>query len=482
MSKLALIGGPQALAAAVVVGVLAVVGAVVAITRPDGASEKAPEAAALVAPLSGTSASEGAAVGSTAAVTEAATKPLEGESAVTVAATPDPAFDVVRVDAEGNATIAGRAVPGAQVALLLDGAEVAEAKADGSGAFALLVTLPPSETPRALSLRAMGADGVARVSVEDAIVAPFAGPTVAAVSGAAGDATGDATGAAAAAAGSDAGAAGQATAEAAASGQVSAEAAAPAILMADPAGVKVQGGVVESLVLDVIGYSDSGAVQLSGRAPVRAGAEAFARIYLDNGAVADVKIGPDGAWQAELAEIAAGIYTLRVDEVDAVGKVLSRVETPFRREAPEALAALMASKAAAETATATVADTVTTAEATAAAATGTATATASQTATNSAAAEATPLVSQEATENAAQAAAQAASQAASQGAQQASAEGAGSAARVKAVTVQPGNTLWAIARERYGSGTLYVRLFEANKDAIRNPDLIYPGQVFEIPE
>ena len=472
MSKLALIGGPQALAAAVVVGVLAVVGAVVAITRPDGASEKAPEAAALVAPLSGTSASEGAAVGSTAAVTEAATKPLEGESAVTVAATPDPAFDVVRVDAEGNATIAGRAVPGAQVALLLDGAEVAEAKADGSGAFALLVTLPPSETPRALSLRAMGADGVARVSVEDAIVAPFAGPTVAAVSGAAGDATGDATGAAAAAAGSDAGAAGQPTAEAAA----------PAILMAGPAGVKVQGGVVESLVLDVIGYSDSGAVQLSGRAPVRAGAEAFARIYLDNGAVADVKIGPDGAWQAELAEIAAGIYTLRVDEVDAVGKVLSRVETPFRREAPEALAALMASKAAAETATATVADTVTTAEATAAAATGTATATASQTATNSAAAEATPLVSQEATENAAQAAAQAASQAASQGAQQASAEGAGSAARVKAVTVQPGNTLWAIARERYGSGTLYVRLFEANKDAIRNPDLIYPGQVFEIPE
>ena len=123
--------------------------------------------------------------------------------------------------------------------------------------------------------------------------------------------------------------------------------------MAGPAGVKVQGGVVESLVLDVIGYSDSGAVQLSGRAPVRAGAEAFARIYLDNGAVADVKIGPDGAWQAELAEIAAGIYTLRVDEVDAVGKVLSRVETPFRREAPEALAALMASKAAAETATAT---------------------------------------------------------------------------------------------------------------------------------
>lgn len=55
------------------------------------------------------------------------------------------------------------------------------------------------------------------------------------------------------------------------------------------------------------------------------------------------------------------------------------------------------------------------------------------------------------------------------------------AGQVSAVTVQPGNTLWAIARENYGEGILYVRLFQANKDRIRNPDLIYPGQVFDIP-
>lgn len=53
---------------------------------------------------------------------------------------------------------------------------------------------------------------------------------------------------------------------------------------------------------------------------------------------------------------------------------------------------------------------------------------------------------------------------------------------LRAVTVQPGNTLWALARDRYGEGTLYVKLFEANKDQIRDPDLIYPGQVFAIPE
>lgn len=52
---------------------------------------------------------------------------------------------------------------------------------------------------------------------------------------------------------------------------------------------------------------------------------------------------------------------------------------------------------------------------------------------------------------------------------------------VTRVTVQPGNTLWAIARDRYGEGVLYVRVFEANRDLIRNPDLIYPGQVFTVP-
>ncbi len=50
------------------------------------------------------------------------------------------------------------------------------------------------------------------------------------------------------------------------------------------------------------------------------------------------------------------------------------------------------------------------------------------------------------------------------------------------VTVQTGDTLWAISRDRYGDGLLYVRVFEANRESIKNPDLIYPGQVFTIPE
>lgn len=53
---------------------------------------------------------------------------------------------------------------------------------------------------------------------------------------------------------------------------------------------------------------------------------------------------------------------------------------------------------------------------------------------------------------------------------------------VSQVTVQAGDTLWAISRERYGDGMLFVRLFEANRSAIRDPDLIYPGQIFTLPE
>lgn len=56
-----------------------------------------------------------------------------------------------------------------------------------------------------------------------------------------------------------------------------------------------------------------------------------------------------------------------------------------------------------------------------------------------------------------------------------------SGAPAQVVTVQPGSTLWAIARERYGDGTHYVQVYDANRSEIRNPDLIYPGQVFKLP-
>ncbi len=52
----------------------------------------------------------------------------------------------------------------------------------------------------------------------------------------------------------------------------------------------------------------------------------------------------------------------------------------------------------------------------------------------------------------------------------------------RVVTVQPGATLWAIARDRYGDGMRYVSVYETNRGQIRDPDLIYPGQVFDLPQ
>lgn len=50
------------------------------------------------------------------------------------------------------------------------------------------------------------------------------------------------------------------------------------------------------------------------------------------------------------------------------------------------------------------------------------------------------------------------------------------------VVIQPGNNLWVIARHVYGKGVLYTQIFEANRDQIGDPDLIYPGQIFVLPE
>jgi nucleoid-associated protein YgaU len=176
-------------------------------------------------------------------------------------------------------------------------------------------------------------------------------------------------------------------------------------LLADDTGIRVlqSGGAapqVRTVVIDTITYDLAGEVALGGRGA----GQGFVRAYLNNKPIETAQIAADGQWRMPLPEVDTGVYTLRVDEVNASGTVTSRVETPFKREEPEVLAAL---------------DTR---------------------------AEDSKL------------------------------------SAIAVLTVQPGNTLWGIASKEYGDGFLYVRVFEANKDRIRNPNLIYPGQVFAIPE
>jgi nucleoid-associated protein YgaU len=205
---------------------------------------------------------------------------------------------------------------------------------------------------------------------------------------------------------------------------------APTILLAGKNGVQVLQGqgpdAMENVVIDSITYDAGGEVVLAGRGQDRG----FVRVYLNNAPIQTTRIAADGAWRTPLPDVDTGIYTLRVDQIDAQGAVISRTETPFLRESAEVLA---------NTRAATTPAPVTAAVAEPAGDTGTGTGTASA---------------------------------------------APAPARVQAVaiTVQPGSTLWAIARESYGDGMQYMRVFEANRDNIRNPDLIYPGQVFAVPD
>jgi nucleoid-associated protein YgaU len=61
------------------------------------------------------------------------------------------------------------------------------------------------------------------------------------------------------------------------------------------------------------------------------------------------------------------------------------------------------------------------------------------------------------------------------------AAGASAAAAGRSYTVKPGDTLSAIARDQLGSANAYMKIFEANRDQLTDPDKIKPGQVLRIP-
>lgn len=89
-----------------------------------------------------------------------------------------PRLDLVRVAPDGNTVIAGQTSPDLAIAILLDGAEVALTNADGSGDFVALMYLDPSDSPRVLSLEARPEGAPVLAGVETVLVAPFAGPVL----------------------------------------------------------------------------------------------------------------------------------------------------------------------------------------------------------------------------------------------------------------------------------------------------------------
>ncbi|MRJ02565.1 MAG: peptidoglycan-binding protein LysM [Epsilonproteobacteria bacterium] len=52
--------------------------------------------------------------------------------------------------------------------------------------------------------------------------------------------------------------------------------------------------------------------------------------------------------------------------------------------------------------------------------------------------------------------------------------------KVEIYEIQKGDTLWAIAERFYGDGNKWKKIFEDNREVIKDPDLIYPGQKIRI--
>jgi nucleoid-associated protein YgaU len=389
----------------------------------------------------------------------------ESEPTVTKAEAPAPVFDVVRVSPDGQTVIAGHAEPGQTVEVLLDGAVIGSSVAGSDGAFATVLEVPPSGEARELVLRVpsdVGGETVVALAPGGQTAAQGASgdeaasqaPAVTSIGQTEGEAQAEAQGAGAEAttavntqsaaqmATTETGAEGTASVEAASSGALTTTTvAAPAATEmagsteAPPAEAPAEGARLEpskfavsspviilpqkdtetapvlvkpeaedvkllqpaaiepgtGIALDRITYSSHGDLIAAGRGEPGT----VVRVYVNAEFLTEVRCNEGGRWRVEIgSDVAAKAQLLRFDAIDATGKVVRRLETPFEYSP--------------STATHEV--------------------------------------------------------------------------RERKIEVQSGDYLWKFAEQYYGQGWRYSVIFSANSALIRDPDLIYPGQVFTIPE
>ena len=358
---------------------------------------------------------------------------------------PSPKFDLFSIDSSGLATIAGKGLAGQDLEIVLDGQVIAVVIPDDNGEFAIILDLGISNKPRSLVLRSRHKDGREVVSDETVLITPILETDELdrniIVAEESSDANPDKPkveenndedeqhkNIIVAEESSD-------TVldkpkvdenndedtieinslnktETVESKELDTSNVSVAIVSSkdlkviSPA-VQTNAPKVSDVIIDAISYDAEGEVLLSGRGVV----DQHIRIYVDNKPVKTRSIEADGTWSMDLQEIDAGVYILRIDQLDSDGVVTSRTETPFQKETNQ-VAKQMAALA------------------------------------NNEVADSTPQI------------------------------GIG----LSTVIIQPGYTLWAVARKTYGFGIQYVRIYHANKDQIRDPDLIYPGQIFKLPE
>ncbi len=329
----------------------------------------------------------------------------------------DPRFDVVRVEPTGESVIAGRGVPGATVELIRNGVVHDRVVADASGLFAFVPPVFPAGNHEII-LRTIAPDGSRAQSRQSVTVVVAENKTSAPVVALA--------------------APDRPTVVLSQPETTPAQPSDPVPATSEPRrlGTEVAGlaGTVTSPRLPVriasVDAEDGGGLFVSGEAAPGASV----RLYLN-----DTMIAPgnaDGVGRVSFAigrGVKPGSYRVRLDDVDPIdGSVKTRAEVLFTM--PSMVAAAVPAVPGVEATPGPAPATAVTAVASADVATG-------RTRSSD-----TVMVPE-----------------------------------VNTAIVSRGDSLWRISRRIYGRGMRYTEIYVANQEQIRNPQLIYPGQLFVLP-
>jgi len=267
-----------------------------------------------------------------------------------------PTFDIVRVNPQGGAVIAGRGPPLAEITVSAGGQILAQTKANGFGEWVVVPDRPLSPGPQDLGIEARLPDGRV-IRSEQVVTLLVPGP----------DAEGQ---------------------ERAVAVLQDRGGNAPPRLMQAP--FAAPPGQVGELTLDAVQYDEAGNLVLSGKARL----SGEVRVFVDGQPIGLAAADAAGLWQmAPDAAVDIGRHDLRLEQIDAEGRLVAQISLPFMRASP---------------------------------------------------AETQQLAPGE-------------------------------------MIVQPGTSLWRIARNTYGRGVMFTVIYLANADQIEDPDLIYPGQIFTLP-
>lgn len=263
-----------------------------------------------------------------------------------------PSFDTVRIDKNGAAVLAGRAEPFSLVSLFNGKKLLSSTHVSARGEWVMVLEHPLALTkPSYLRLRAKNRDGT--ILLSDQII------TIGAL-------------------------------------RIASDKPMIALTQSKTSSRILQSNRLSSatgaIVLEVIDYDDASAAIFSGRAQ----AGWTIKLYRNNKFIGATRAAKNDKWKIAIKGLEEGLAQLRLDLADDSGKIVARLELPFKMEKM------------------------------------------SQSPQND-------------------------------------------GRKNTKVRIQPGDNLWSIARNLYGAGWEYTIIYEHNQDRIKNPNLIYPGQVFEAP-